>query len=211
MNMGEARKFFTKAERIADEHGLHLLARTISSEHDLLLEQLEKWETLRKANPPVAERVKFVEIEKTLDHMMGKKMLEPPDLVEENPILLLIMSEGGHTFFNHTFIKDWDYSTLFSSFISAFNTFSSEIFEETIDRIKIGENIIFIKPVEPFVVCYVSNGQSYPAVKKLNNFSKLIKNREEIWAILNKAAKATQELSVSSSPLLGAIVNEIFK
>ncbi|MHA2474650.1 MAG: tetratricopeptide repeat protein, partial [Promethearchaeota archaeon] len=211
MNLGDARKFFTKAERIADDHGLHLLARTISSEHDLLLERLEKWETLQKANSPVAERLKFVEIDKTLDHMMGKKMLQPPDLVEEDPILLLIMSEGGHTFFNHTFIKDWDYSTLFSSFISAFNTFSSEIFEENIDRIKIGENIIFIKPIDPFVVCYVSKGQSYPAIKKLNKFSDSIKNEKEIWAMLNKASKATQELSIKSSPLLGSIVNEIFQ
>ncbi|MHA2185270.1 MAG: tetratricopeptide repeat protein, partial [Promethearchaeota archaeon] len=211
MNLGDARKFFTKAERIADEHGLHLLARTISSEHDLLLEQLEKWESLRTEKTPVGERLKFVKIDKTLDHMMGKRMLEPPDLVQEDPILLLIMSEGGHSFFNHTFVKDWDYSTLFSSFISAFNTFSSEIFEETIDRIKIGENIIFIKPVDPFVVCYVSKGQSYPAIKKLNKFSDAIKNKKEIWAILNKASIATQELSIKSSPLLGVIVNEIFE
>ena len=82
--------------------------------------------------------------------MMGKQMMEPPDLVEEDPILLLIMNEAGDAYFIHTFIKDWDFSDLFSSFISAFNTFSSEIFSKTIDRIKIGENIIFIKPVELF-------------------------------------------------------------
>ena len=210
MNMGDARQLFTKAERIADEHGLHLLARTISTEHDILLEQLEKWENLRKAKTPVSERLKFVEIDKTLDHMMGKKMIEPPDLVEEDPILLIIMSKAGNVYFNHTFIKNWDHSDLFSSFISAFNTFSSEIFAKTIDRIKIGENIIFIKPVEPFVACYVSKGQSYPAIKKLNKFSDSIKNKKEIWDILNKAAKTSQELSVNSSPLLGAVVNEIF-
>ena len=55
MNLGDARKLFTKAERIADEHGLHLLARTISTEHDKLLEQLEKWEDLRKVKAPVSE------------------------------------------------------------------------------------------------------------------------------------------------------------
>jgi len=210
MNMGDARKLFTKAERIADEHGLHLLARTISTEHDVLLEQLEKWENLRKAKTAVSERLKFVEIDKTLDHMMGKKMIEPPDLVEEDPILLIIMSKAGNVYFNHTFIKNWDHSDLFSSFISAFNTFSSEIFAETIDRIKIGENIIFIKPIEPFVACYVSKGQSYPAIKKLNEFSDSIKNEKQIWDILNKAAKTSQELSVNSSPLFGAVVSEIF-
>ncbi|MHA2283239.1 MAG: tetratricopeptide repeat protein [Promethearchaeota archaeon] len=210
MNMGLARELFTKAERIADEHGLHLLARTISSEHDLLLEQLEKWENLRKAEVPVSERLQFVEINKTLDHMMGKKMIEPPDLVEEDPILLIIMSKAGKAYFNHPFIKNWDHSDLFSSFISAFNTFSSEIFAKTIDRIKIGENTIFIKPVEPFVACYVSKGQSYPAIKKLNKFSVSIKYKKEIWDLLNKAAKTSLELSVNNSPLLGTVINEIF-
>ncbi|MFX0179058.1 MAG: tetratricopeptide repeat protein [Candidatus Hodarchaeota archaeon] len=210
MNLGDARKFFTKAERIADEHGLHLLARTISTEHDMLLEQLEKWENLRKAKTSISERLKLVEIDKTIDHMKGKKMIEPPDLVEEDPIILIIMSKAGNVYFNHTFIKNWDHSDLFSSFISAFNTFSSEIFAKTIDRIKIGENVIFIKPVEPFIACYVSKGQSYPAIKKLNKFSYFIKNKKEIWDILNKAAKTSQELSVNNSPLLGAVINEIF-
>jgi tetratricopeptide (TPR) repeat protein len=210
MNMGDARQLFTIAERIAEEHGLHLLARTISTEHDTLLGQLEKWENLRKAETPVSERVKFVEIDKTLDHMMGKKMIEPPDLVEEDPILLIIMSKAGKPYFNHTFIKEWDHADLFSSFISAFNTFSSEIFAQTIDRIKIGENTIFIKPVEPFVACYVSKGQSYPAIKKLNKFSVSIKIKKEIWDHLNKAAKTSQELTVNSSPLLGVVINEIF-
>jgi len=210
MNMGYARQLFTKAEHLADEHGLHLLARAISNEHDKLLEQLEKWEILKKADTPVPERLKIVEIDKTLDHMMGKKMIEPPDLVEEDPILLVIMSKAGNTFFNHTFIKNWDHSDFFSSFISAFNTYSSEIFAKNIDRIMIGENIISIEIVEPFMACYVSKGQSYPAIKKLIKFSEVIRNEKEIWDILNKAAKTSQELSVNSSPLLGAAVTEIF-
>jgi len=210
MNMGKARQLFTKAERIADEHGLHLLARTISNEHDKLLTQLEKWENLSRVKAPVSERLEFVEINKTINHMMGKKMMQPPDLVEEEPILLLIMSEGGNTYFNHTFIKNWDYSSLFSSFISAFNDFSSEIFSKKIDRIKIGENVIFIKSVEHFLVCYVSKGQSYPALKKLKKFSNSIKNKSEIWEKLNKAAETSQELNVDSLPLLGTIVKNIF-
>jgi tetratricopeptide (TPR) repeat protein len=210
MNLGEARQLFTKAERIAEEHRLHLLARVISTEHDKLLEQLEKWEDLRKVKAPVSERLKYVEIDKTLNQMMGKQMMEPPDLVEEVPILLLIMDDAGNACFNHTFIKEWDFSTLFSSFMSAFNTFSSEIFSKTIDRIKIGENIIFIKPVEPFLTCYVSKGQSYPAIKKLNKFSDTIKSKSEIWKRLKIAAESSQELNVDNLPLLKTVVNEIF-
>ena len=92
----------------------------------------------------------------------------------------------------------------------AFNTYSSEIFAKSIDRIKIGDNIISIRLIEPFLACYVSKGQSYPAIKKLDKFSDSIKNKKEIWDILNNAANTNRELSVSSSPLLEDTVNEIF-
>ncbi|MHA2288593.1 MAG: tetratricopeptide repeat protein [Promethearchaeota archaeon] len=210
MNLGDARQLFTKAERIADEHGLQILARTISTEHDKLLEQLEQWQDFSKDKTPISERFKYVEIDKTLNHMMGKQMIEPPELVEEDPILLLIMNEAGNTCFNHTFIEDWDFRHLFSSFISAFNTFSSEIFSKTIDRIKIGENIIFLQPIETFLTCYVSRGQSYPAMKKLNKFSDSINENKKILEVLNRAAKASRELHIEDLPILGSMIKEIF-
>ncbi|MFX1280647.1 MAG: tetratricopeptide repeat protein [Promethearchaeota archaeon] len=205
LNMGDARQLFTKSERIAEEHGLHLLARTISNEHDKLLKQLESLSRI-----PLSERLDILEIDKTLDHMMGKKMMEPPELSDEDPILLIIMAKGGNACFNYSFRKNFDHRDLFSSFISAFNTFSSEVFSKTIDRIKIGDNFILIKLVEPFITCYVSKGQSYPALKKLNKFSESIKNESEIWEKLNNAIKVSQELSIDNLPLLGTIIDQIF-
>jgi len=90
-----------------------------------------------------------------------------------------------------------NFSSFFSSFISAFNTFSSEIFSKTIDRIKIGENIIFLKPIEPFLMCYVSKGQSYPAMKKLDKISESIKDNEKVLKVLDRAAKASRELHIN--------------
>ncbi|MFW9785542.1 MAG: tetratricopeptide repeat protein, partial [Candidatus Heimdallarchaeota archaeon] len=205
LNIGDARQLFTKSERIAENHGLHLLARSISSEHDKLLEQLE---ILFRA--PVSERLNVLEIDKTLDHMMGKKMMEPPELIDEDPILLIIMDKDGNACFNYNFREDFEHSDLFSSFISAFNTFSSEVFSKTIDRIKIGDNSIFMKLVEPFVTCYVSKGQSYPALNKLNKFSDSIKKESEIWEKLIKAIKSSQEINLDKLPSLGSIVDQIF-
>jgi hypothetical protein len=37
-----------------------------------------------------------------------------------------------------------------------------------------------IIPIESFLVCYVIKGQFYPGLKKLNHFSKPIKNNPEI-------------------------------
>ncbi|MFW9875704.1 MAG: hypothetical protein ACFFG0_21585 [Candidatus Thorarchaeota archaeon] len=91
------------------------------------------------------------------------------------------MDNSGATYFNHPFIANWDYSDLFSSFMSAFNTFSSEIFSKSIDRIRIGENTILINPVESFLTCYVIKGQSYPALQKLTRFTDAIRENSEIW------------------------------
>jgi hypothetical protein len=94
--------------------------------------------------------------------------------------------------------------------VSAFNTFSSEIFSKSIDRIKIDENVILIKPLEPYLICYVIKGQSYPAQKKLTRFSDSIRNNSEIWEALNRAAKTSEMLELNNPPSLGITVNEIF-
>ncbi|MFX0027868.1 MAG: hypothetical protein ACFE8B_01545 [Candidatus Hermodarchaeota archaeon] len=99
------------------------------------------------------------------------------------------MDSSGVTYFNHLFIANWDYSDLFSSFMSAFNTFSSEIFSNSIDRIKVKENTILINTVESFLVCYVIKGQSYPALQKLTKFSEAIRENLEIWQALNNSVK----------------------
>lgn len=94
--------------------------------------------------------------------------------------------------------------------MSAFNTFSSEIFSESIDRIKIGENIILIKAVESFLVCYVIKGQSYHALKKLNRFSDAIRWKLDIWDALNKAVRTSEVLELKNLSSIGEVINEIF-
>jgi len=142
--------------------------------------------------------------------LQGKRAVEPPELVDEEPIVLLIMDKSGISYFNYSFRENWDDDLLFSSFMSAFNTFSSEFFSESIDRIKIGENLILINPIESFLVCYVIKGQSYPGLQKLNRFSKAIKENTEIWETLNKAVKTGEVLELDKPQSLGNVVNKIF-
>ncbi|MFX0081018.1 MAG: tetratricopeptide repeat protein [Candidatus Hodarchaeota archaeon] len=210
MNMGDARQYLTQAQRIAEKHSLQLLAREISAEHDKLLEQLGEWENLKRKKASITERMNLASLDITMDRIQGRRAIEPPELVDEKPILLLIIGQDGISYFNHSFIENWDFNDLFSSFMSAFNTFSAEIFSESIDRIKIGENVILIKPIEPFLVCYVIKGQSYPALLKLTRFSDALKWKSEIWEALNKAVKTSEMLGLNNPSSLGEIVNEIF-
>lgn len=198
MNFEDAQQLLTQAQRVAELYGLNYIAQRISSEHDNYLKKLSEWKKLKERDAPIAER------------LQGKRAIEPPEIVEETPILLLIMDESGNTFFNHSFSEKWDFHDLFSSFMSAFNTFSGGIFSKSIDRIKIGENTILIHPVESFLTCYVIKGQSYPAQQKLSRFTHALKNSVEIWDTLNKAVRTSEMLELNNPPSLGAVINEIF-
>jgi tetratricopeptide (TPR) repeat protein len=211
MNMGDARRYLTQAQRIAEEHSLQLLARAISKEHDKLLEQLDEWEDLKKRKASISEKMDLASLDITMDRIQGMRAIDPPEVVDEESVLLLIMGEGGIPYFNHSFIEGWDDQDLFSGFMSAFNSFSSELFSKSIDRIKIDENTILLKPVESFMVCYVIKGQSYPALMKLTRFSDAIKWKPEIWSALNNAVKTNEMLELHNPTSLGDVVNEIFK
>ncbi|MFW9894490.1 MAG: tetratricopeptide repeat protein [Candidatus Thorarchaeota archaeon] len=210
MNMGDARKYLTQAQRIAEDHKLQLLAREISNEHDTFLDQLEEWEALKTKKATASERMDLASLDITMDSLQNMRELNPPDLREEQPVFLLIMSHNGVSYFNYSFRENWDSSWLFSSFMSAFETFSSELFSETIDRIKLGEHLILINPVEPFLVCYVIKGQSYIGLQKLNRFSDAIKWNTEIWETLNRAVQTGEELELDKIPSLKIILRDIF-
>ncbi|MHA2129755.1 MAG: hypothetical protein ACW99L_07270 [Promethearchaeota archaeon] len=131
-------------------------------------------------------------------------------MLEEEPIVLLIIGKSGISYFNYSFKENWDFDWLFSSFMSAFETFSSAVFSESIDRIKIGENLILINPIESFLVCYVIKGQSYLGLQKLNRFSKAIKDNTDIWETLNRAVKTGEVLELDNPRSLRVVINEIF-
>jgi hypothetical protein len=210
INMVEARKLLTEAQKIADNHDLQLLAGEISREHDHLLEELRLWESIKKEQASVAKRLKLASIDSVLKRMQGRLAIEPHEAVNEEPISVIIMDKSGVSYFNHSFIENWDCEDLFSSFISAFNTFTGEIFSRSIDRVKVGENTILINPIQPFLVCYIIKGQSYPAQQKLTTFSDAIKTTPEIWDALTKAVNTGEMLEFNDPPSLGSCINEIF-
>jgi tetratricopeptide (TPR) repeat protein len=210
MDIEKAKKLLTEAQRVAEIRGLDLLAQRISSEHDILLRKVDEWDKLKKEDAPMAKRVELASIDSVIDRLQGKRAVEPPELINEDPILLLIMDNSGTTYFNHPFIANWDHSDLFSSFMSAFNMFMDEIFSKSIDRIRVGENTILINPVESFLTCYVIKGQSYPALQKLTRFAEAIRENSEIWQALNKSVKTSEMLELDKPPALKSVISEIF-
>jgi hypothetical protein len=211
MNFDETRMLLTEAQRIAETHELQFFAQIISNNHDRLLEQKDLLEQLKGTKAPISERLKLASFDGVLARMKGRHSTEPPELINEDPVLLLIIEKGGSLVFSKTFSKDLTVeSDLISNFLSAFESFGDELFSERLDRIKYGENTILMKSLENFSICYLFKGQSYLAQKKLTRFSEKIQEEALIWQTLKKVCKTNQILEIRDVPLLGSIISKIF-
>ncbi|MFW9821267.1 MAG: serine/threonine-protein kinase, partial [Candidatus Thorarchaeota archaeon] len=210
LELQEAQTLLTKAQNIAEKYHINNLAIRISTEHDDLLKKINKWEGIDEFNTSLSERMQLAGIRQQMEQLIHKRAVNPLEVLYEEPIVLLIMGKNGLSYFSYPFKKEWDKNWLFTNFMSALTTISTEIFSESIDRIQIGENTILIHPIESFLVCYVIRGQSYLGIQKLNFFTKAIKQDTEIWESLNAAIHTGEELDIIYFPSLLAIINEIF-
>jgi len=206
-----ARQLLSEAQHIAEKYGLNRLSMKISNEHDELLKQMDLWEKLKKLDSPIVERLKLTQIEDEMKRMIQKRTVDVPKLSEEEPLLLLVMSEGGVPAFSHTFSKDWDFSDdLLSGFLTSFDSISKEVFSEGLDRAKFGQHTILINTVENFLVCYLFKGQSYFAKQKLGYFTGHMESDSSIYQIFNKFLHSFHTVQLKENPILKELIMESF-
>ena len=211
MNMGDARQFLTQGQKIADEHGYGFLAKAISIEHDNLLEQLDKWEGLKKGNAPASERIKLASVDGVIEYLVESGTIEKPEVIDEQPVVLLIIGEGGILLFSYSFTDEWKFDEeLFSGFLTAFNSISDEIFSEGLDRVKFGKHTVLVEPIKSYSVCYLFEGQTYLAKGKLKKFTEYLRRNIAIQQTLNKFYKTSQVLELKDFPFLESLITEIF-
>jgi tetratricopeptide (TPR) repeat protein len=211
INMVDARKLLAESQQIADEHGFKRLAKAISKEHDKLLEELKLWESIKKTKASVSERLKLASIDEVLERMQGRQSTEPLESIDEQPVLLLIIAEGGILLFSFPFTDKWQQDDdLFGSFLSAFTSFSEEFFSKGLDRAKFGEDTILLQTVNSFSVYYLFKGQTYLAKQKLDEFSETIQSNSSIWEILERSYKSSQIIELADIPKLERLLTDIF-
>ncbi|MFX1454461.1 MAG: tetratricopeptide repeat protein [Promethearchaeota archaeon] len=211
MNMGDARRYLTNAQNIANKNGLHLLARAISEEHDKLLEQLSEWENLKKQKTTVSERLNLVSLNDTLGRMQGKRAIDLAEPIDEDSMLLLILGEGGVLLFSYPFTDEWKFDEeLFGGFLTAFNSISDEIFSEGLDRVKFGKHTVLMEPMANFSICYLFKGESYIAKQKLIRFANVLKKNVSIQQVFNRLFESSQVLELKDYPFLESLIVDIF-
>jgi len=210
-NMKAARRFLTQAQRIAESYGIKRLAMKISYEHDELIKQINMWEKLKKSEASLSERWKLAGLKKQMENMVRKRRIEIPELSDEEPILLLIISEGGIPFFSQSFIEDKSFeSHLFGGFLTTIDYFIKEMFSEGLDRAVFGEHTLIMRSIPPFFISYIFKGDSYHALQKLDFFKDQIQKVGEIWQNLLKSFQINKVIELKDNPLLESLIIETF-
>jgi len=206
-----ARQLLTKAQYIAEKHSFDPLVKKISSEHDELLQKLDIWEELKDSDSNLSDRLKLANLDEHIKFMIQKRRNGIPDIAEEKPIMILVISEGGiPTFsklFAETFIIEDD---LISGFLKAFNTFSGEIFSEGLDRASFGQFTLLMKPLSTFLVCYLFKGQTLSAQRKMKVFVENLEQNKQLLEKFNEYYKSNQVIKMEDLPSLNSLITEIF-
>ncbi len=210
-DMKKARHSLTQAQQIAERYELNRLAINISNEHDKLLQNLEVWEQMENENVPISERLEKIDLSDQILTQLKQKPGEIPDTTLESPIFILIMANSGIPLYTKIFSKELEITEeLFSGFLSAFNTFSDEIFSEGLDRANFGKYTILMTSLPPFRSCYVFKGQSFLAQQKFSQFNEKLYNSEQIWKKLTSANRTGQVIKDDASKGLGQLVKSTF-
>jgi tetratricopeptide (TPR) repeat protein len=207
----KTRHSLTQAQQIAERYELKLLAIKISNEHDRLLQNLDVWDQMKKENVNISKRLEKINLNDQILRMLKKKPSEIPETSQESPILLLIMADSGAPIYTKIFSKEWKIKeVLFSGFLTAFNSFSDEIFSKGLDRASFGKFTILMTNIPPIMSCYVFEGQSFLAQQKFSEFNEKIHDTEPMWDILSSAVLNGEIIQDDPTNELGKIVKAIF-
>jgi tetratricopeptide (TPR) repeat protein/predicted amidohydrolase len=72
LDVEQAKELLTKAQNITEEKGLHLLARKVAQEQDLLQSQMQKWERIVQQKPSRQEMIDVTQLDVLLERMIHK-------------------------------------------------------------------------------------------------------------------------------------------
>ncbi|MHA2168995.1 MAG: tetratricopeptide repeat protein [Candidatus Kariarchaeaceae archaeon] len=205
----KAQQLLTQAQLSCEEKGLQKLAMKASAEHDVLLAELNKWEELMQKQAPLQERLTQAKIADLMQSVIQKKV----DLVkiqEEEPILLLILAKNGTSILSRAFSQVEENDQLVGGFLSAINTFMGVLFQEkgSLDRIKYKDYTILLKQQEAILFCYAFKGQSYGAMKNLEQFIGMVTGTQTLW---NSIRAEIPQISKNDEMVFERYIKQVFR
>ncbi len=197
-DVDKAKGLLSQALFIAEEREMHGLAYDISKEYDNLINNKEDWILLAQRNAPLSERLALITMNDALQTMIGNKGIALPEIIQEEPVYIIIQNDSGKTIFTEEFqsLSKLD-GALIGGFIAALNSFVQELFHTPghIERIKHQDYTLVLKIHEGLLITYIYKGQSYSSIKKLNNFVDSLSTTPDLWKTLQKSSTSPKMLN----------------
>ncbi|MHA1155665.1 MAG: tetratricopeptide repeat protein [Candidatus Heimdallarchaeota archaeon] len=186
-NYQEARIHLDQAQQITEDKGFRKLAMEIPRMRKMLESYFEM-----SAQPTIDTQVNLVNeaaepINEEVIRLVNKRTVDMPRLEDEEPVLLIIVFEGGVTIYSKKFSQKEMIDEMFvGGFLTAINSFMHQTFATggSIERIKHQEYTLLLKGEKPLHFCYVYKGQSFTAIQKLDNIISELKKSVTIWHAL---------------------------
>jgi hypothetical protein len=179
-----SRLLLEKAQDIADTKGVTNLAKQISNEYDVLINDLSRWEEMSTYLPTLEERFEFTHIEDLFEKMI-KNNITYADVIdeEESPLFFLILNKEGSILFSQQFSEIFFGDALLQDVHGSLQIFTSTPLKSDgmIKRIKYKKYSIAITKIGKIMLAYVFIGKSYYAVKKLRSLTVELQTFSENW------------------------------
>ncbi len=211
LDLQRAKALLAQARILTEEKMLLRLTRKISSEYDALLDQLSQWQELVEQSPPLRDQEDLVRIEEIIVETIRKRAVDQPELMEEEPVLFLITAISGLSLYSKFLIIDSGLNEdLISGLLTAIRGLSSKVFDQVLERVRMGELTLLMLPSEPFLFCYLFRGQAYLAKQKLKEMLDSVREEGELWTALVFSEKSGKDLSPNARATLGNLVERIF-
>lgn len=209
LNFDTARHLLTQAQITAEEKGLKQLSHKISREHDSLLVKMNQLENIVNDSASIKERIELANFDEVIRSMILKSY-KVIDEEQEHGLILLIVNSAGLSMFSRKFSQGEQVEDqIVASLLTAINSFSQETFKtkESLERIKLGDNIVIIKSLGEINICYAYRGPSYHANNKVNDFASKIESNEQLLVKLQKFSTFLPEEPIQ---MLNTLVDDVF-
>lgn len=207
----DARNYLQQARQITEDKGYKKLAMEIPRMQKIIdsyfdFDSRETEETVtsleRKITTPVNDDVM---------RLVNKRSVDMPKLQDEEPVLLIIVYEGGVTIFSRKFSQKEMIDEMFvGGFLTAIDAFMHQTFATggSIERIKHQEYTLLLKAETPLLFCYVYKGQSFSAIQKLDKVIDGLKNTVTIWHALKN--NPGEQLSEKEKEFIDNLAERVF-
>jgi tetratricopeptide (TPR) repeat protein len=212
LNVDEAQSLFTKAQTMAEEKDLELMARKISAEHDFLIGQLDLWKKFTTKLPSIQEIFELTRIEDMLSLMLKKGVVLPSEVEKEDekPVIILIFAESGEILFSEK-LQDTLEDDILERILPQMKTQIEEVTDyKTAQRGRLYDYSYLLRKVDTLFFCYFFVGKSYSAIQKLEKFSGVLHESSTIWERLITFTQSGSNLNYEERNFIASSIDNIF-